>query len=80
METKDPFERFGIGHLSPSSLRLFRAEPACWIGRYMLKVPDEAGAGAWRGQAVEAGVDRLLFGFDTTEAVLRIRCSNIHNG
>ena len=60
----DPFEKHGIDHLSPSSLRLFRDAPAVWIGKYLLKAPDEAGPGAWRGQAVEAGVDRLLFGLD----------------
>jgi hypothetical protein len=39
-----------------------------WIGKYMLKAVDEAGPGAWRGRAVEAGVDRLLFGFGTETA------------
>ena len=58
----DPFKRHGISHLSPSSLRLWRAEPAAWIGRYLLKVSDDIGPAAWRGTAVEAGVDMLLFG------------------
>lgn len=57
----DPFERHGIDHLSPSSLRLWRDAPAVWIGKYLLKAPDESGPGAWRGRAVEAAVDRLLF-------------------
>lgn len=67
--TTDPFERHGIDHLSPSSLRLFKEAPAVWIGKYLLKAPDEVGPGAWRGQAVEAGVDRLLYGMDGAAAV-----------
>lgn len=62
MAGTDPFERHGIDHLSPSSLRLFRDNLAVWCGKYLLRAPDEMGPGAWRGQAVEAGVDRLLFG------------------
>lgn len=58
----NPFERHGIKHLSPSSLRLYREEPAAWVVRYLMGVKDEAGPGAWRGSAVEAGLDRILFG------------------
>lgn len=56
-----PFERHNIKHLSPSSLRLYREEPAAWVVRYLMGVKDEMGASAWRGRAVEAGCDRLLF-------------------
>jgi hypothetical protein len=69
MATSDPFERHGITHLSPSSLRLYKDAPAVWVGKYMLHAPDEVGPGAWRGKAVEAGVDRLLFGMDGPAAV-----------
>jgi hypothetical protein len=62
MTSNDPFERHGIDHLSPSSLRLWRDAPAVWIGKYLLKATDEVGPGAWRGLAIETGVDRLLFG------------------
>ncbi len=65
----NPFERHNIKHLSPSSLRLYREEPAAWVVRYLMGVRDEAGPGAWRGTAVEAGVDRLLFGYDKTMAL-----------
>jgi hypothetical protein len=65
---QDPFERHGIDHLSPSSLRLWREAPAVWIGKYLLRAPDEAGPGAWRGLAVEAGVDQLLYGQDIGKA------------
>ena len=68
----DPFERHGINHLSPSSLRLFREEPAIWIAKYMLRLPDESGPAAWRGRAVEAGIDRILFdlGMDAAKAAM----------
>jgi hypothetical protein len=71
--TNDPFERHGITHLSPSSLRLWREAPAVWIGKYLLRAPDETGPSAWRGQAVEAGVDRLLFNLGREAAVAAMR-------
>src|SRR5262245_45996581 len=72
-KTSDPFERHGIDHLSPSSLRLWRDAPAVWIGKYMLRAPDETGPGAWRGKAIEVAVDRLLFGLGAPlqEAAMR---------
>jgi hypothetical protein len=57
----DPFARHGINHISASSLRLFKENLSVWIGRYLLKVSDEAGPKAWRGTAVEAGLDMHLF-------------------
>ena len=65
------FEKHGITHLSPSSLRLYREEPAAWVCRYLLRVKDEAGPGAWRGQAVEAGLDRVLYGQPDAEQAMR---------
>ena len=35
--TKDPFEKHGIEHLSPSSMRLFRENLAVWTGKYLLR-------------------------------------------
>jgi len=58
----NPFERHGITHLSASSLGLYRDQPAAWVCRYLLRVKDEAGPGAWRGTATEAGMDMYLFG------------------
>lgn len=58
----NPFEKHGIKHLSASSLRLYRDQPAAWVCRYLLRVKDEAGPGAWRGTATEAGMDMYLFG------------------
>lgn len=58
----NPFERHGIKHLSPSSLRTYREEPALWVLQYLHGVRDEAGPGAWRGTAVEAGLNHYLLG------------------
>lgn len=58
----NPFERHGIKHLSASSLRLYRDQPAAWVCRYLMSIKDGAGPGAWRGTAVEAGLDHHLFG------------------
>ena len=58
----NPFEKHNIEHLSPSSLRLYRDQPAAWVVKYLFAVKDDAGPAAWRGLAVEAGLDTLLFG------------------
>lgn len=66
--TIDPFEKHGLTHISPSQLRMWRTNQPIWIAKNLLGIRDEVGPGAHRGTAVEAGVDRLLFGFDTTDA------------
>lgn len=50
-----------INHLSPSSLSLFRSQPALWVLKYLMGARDEAGPAAWRGSAVEAGLDVILY-------------------
>jgi len=69
MADNDPFERHGIKHLSPSSLRLYRDQPAAWVCKYLFNVKDDAGPAAWRGLAVEAGLDALLFSNAGTDIV-----------
>ena len=56
----NPFERFGIKHLSPSSLNLWANEPALYVLKYLHGLRDEMGAAAKRGTAVEAGLDVFL--------------------
>lgn len=58
----DPFERHNIKHLSASSLNTFVAQPAYWTLRYLLGFKDEGNEKMWRGSAVEAGLDKILFG------------------
>lgn len=50
------FARFGIKHLSPSSLNLWRDAPGLWTLKYLGGLRDDAGAAAWRGIAVEHGL------------------------
>lgn len=57
----NPFGRHGIDHLSPSSLALYRKQPSLWCLRYLHGIKDEANAAMWRGSAVEAGVDKILY-------------------
>lgn len=58
----NPFEKHGVKHLSASSLNTFVAQPAYWALRYLLKYKDKGNAKMWRGSAVEAGLDHVLFG------------------
>lgn len=67
----NPFEKFGIKHLSPSSLNLYGANAALWCGRYLLGWKDDFGPAAARGSAIEAGLDVWLFERNSTGAVTR---------
>jgi hypothetical protein len=67
----NPFERHGIKHLSPSSIALYRQEPALWCGRYLLGWRDDAGPRAWVGNAVEAGLHAFLHGYPPEESYAR---------
>ena len=62
------FERFGIHHLSPSSLNTFRHSPAHWATRYLLKVKDEESVRPLRGKAVEFGVQTYFLKQSDPEA------------
>lgn len=55
------FEKHNIRHLSTSSLNLFRTQPALWCLKYLSGFKDDAGAAAWRGSAVEAGLSHFLY-------------------
>lgn len=57
----NPFARFGIDHLSPSSLNCYAANPSFWVCKYLAGMKDEPGPAASRGTAVEAGLDVWLF-------------------
>lgn len=52
----NPFAKFGIEHLSPSSLNTFVGSPAAFVLDKLLKRRGKVGAAAFRGTAVEAGV------------------------
>lgn len=57
-----PFSRYGIEHLSCSSLNLWRASPGIWALRYIAKMKDKGNPAMWRGSAVENGLAAMLRG------------------
>jgi hypothetical protein len=58
----DPFAKHHIDHLSPSSMNCYIAQPSFWTLKYLFRdqFKDTVGPSAWRGHAVEAGVDMWL--------------------
>ena len=57
----NPFNKFGIEHLSPSSLNQFATVPAVFIlQRVLLRGGNTVGAAAHRGTAVELGISNGL--------------------
>lgn len=65
----NPFEKFGIRHLSPSSLNLWNANPGLWSLRYLGGMRDPMGPGAWRGSGVGEGFAKFLAEKDRDAAV-----------
>lgn len=57
----NPFEKHGLTHLSPTQINNFAADPAFWAYKYLVRGSDSVGPSAWRGSAVEAGLDYWLF-------------------
>jgi hypothetical protein len=51
----NPFQRHGIGHLSPSSINKFITSPGLWARQYLGGVKEGGNVKMWRGSAVEAG-------------------------
>src|SRR5262249_3746851 len=68
----NPFERHGIGHLSPSSLALFRNSPALWCLKYLWHVQDDEMPFAWRGKAVEAAVDAIVMDNESDDSATEL--------
>lgn len=65
------FNKFGIERLSPSSLNLWRDAPGLWALRYLGRFFDDAGPAAWRGKAVEVGLQSWFIRKDGDEAFAR---------
>lgn len=63
-----PFERFNVKHLSPSSLNMYAVNPCLWVGKYLFGWKDEMGPAAFRGTAIEAGLDHWLYQRDPAAA------------
>lgn len=67
--SNDPFSRFGIKHLSPSSLNMWRNSPGIWTLKYLLRLDDGGSPAMWRGSATEAGLAAMLRGVAMPEAL-----------
>jgi len=52
----NPFEKFGITHLSPSSCNMFVGSPSAFVMTKCMGLKNQVGAAAHRGTAVEAGI------------------------
>lgn len=52
----NPFESYGIEHLSASTCNMFASSPAMFVLTKVMKRPNVVGAAAHRGTAVEEGV------------------------
>ena len=57
---ENPFEAHGIKYLSPSSLNLFIASSAKWVMRYLYKITEDPGPGAFRGTAIHHAIENFL--------------------
>lgn len=66
----NPFQRFGIAHLSPSTANLFAKAPASFVMTKIFGFRGQVGAAAFRGTAVESGIAHgLVNGAETSECV-----------
>lgn len=63
------FARFGIDHLSASSINLWTSAPDIWIAKYLLKRRTPFGPAPLRGQCVEDAVVAVLLGGTVSDAV-----------
>lgn len=64
----NPFEPYGIDHISVSQLNLWAAAPGIYVMERLLGHKTPVGAAAHRGSAVEAGVIAGLMGASLNEA------------
>lgn len=63
------FARFGIDHLSASSINLWTDAPDMWVAKYILKRGTPFGPAPMRGKAIEDAVVSILMGESHQAAV-----------
>lgn len=63
------FARFGIDHLSASSVNLWTSAPDIWVAKYILGRGTAFGPAPLRGQCVEDAVVAILMGESETAAL-----------
>jgi len=72
MTSNNPFDTFGIEHLSASSINQFVNDPAMWVLKYVFKYKDYSSSSAVRGHTVEHGLYKyLLDGTEVDDAFLK---------
>lgn len=70
---ENPFARYSLEHLSPSSCNKFLAQPAAFVLDKVLKKPTSVGPAAHRGTSVEDGLTHGLNDPDATiEACIEV--------
>lgn len=68
MDASQVLDAWGIRSLSPSSILKWADDKAAWVMSYALKSREPGNAAMSRGNAVEAGFEALLRGFDMNTA------------
>lgn len=58
-------------YLSASQINRFLDEPALWVMDQLFDIKSNAGPGAWRGSAIEAACDVVLFGQADDDTALK---------
>jgi len=66
----NPFEKYGIDHLSYSQASMFSAQPLAWAVKYLWGIRDDGNPATWRGRAVEKGLDVYLFSGDIRNGLM----------
>lgn len=61
---KNPFEQHGIDHLSASQINMWMAQPSFWVATKLLGRKGSVGVAAYRGNAIEDGVNHGAFNPD----------------
>jgi len=57
----NPFDDHELTYISPSSVSAYLTDRSYWIAKYIFKIESNAGPAAWRGTAVEAGLEASFF-------------------
>jgi len=60
MNSNNPFDNFGIEHLSASSINTYIADPCMFIMRYLYKNKGIGNPAMWRGTVVDESIGEIL--------------------
>lgn len=75
-ESTNPFEAFGIEHLSPSACNTFIGSPASFVLERLMGKRSPVGAAAHRGTSVEEGVVQALLNDLSDDEAVKIAKSS----